>query len=113
MVLVLELRSLPRTVAPVMVSLVKAVRNPTRAGDIIPPISSSEFLKTRDDTTIRNIISQGQPDIGMSPFGDANGGPLNDDQLDALVEYIRSWEANPPVQGPPQFRRQHHLRLPK
>jgi mono/diheme cytochrome c family protein len=77
--------------------------NPTRAGDIIPPISSAEFLKTRDDTTIRNIISQGQPDIGMSPFGDANGGPLNDDQLDALVEYIRSWEANPPVQEPPQF----------
>jgi menaquinol-cytochrome c reductase cytochrome b/c subunit len=77
--------------------------NPAHAGDIIPPISSAEFLKTRDDTTIRNIISQGQPDIGMSPFGDANGGPLNDDQLDALVEYIRSWEANPPVQEPPQF----------
>jgi menaquinol-cytochrome c reductase cytochrome b/c subunit len=77
--------------------------NPTRAGDIIPPISTAEFLKTRDDTTIRNIISQGQPDLGMSPFGDANGGPLNDDQLDALVEYIRSWEANPPVEEPPQF----------
>ena len=77
--------------------------NPARAGDIIPPISSAEFLKTRDDTTIRNIISQGQPDFGMSPFGDANGGPLNDEQLDALVEYIRSWEANPPVQEPPQF----------
>ena len=77
--------------------------NPSRAGDIIPPISTAEFLKTRDDTTIRNIISLGQPDLGMSPFGDANGGPLNDDQLDALVEYIRSWEANPPVQEPPQF----------
>jgi mono/diheme cytochrome c family protein len=77
--------------------------NPARAGDIIPPISSAEFLNTRDDTTIRNIISQGQPDIGMSPFGEANGGPLNDDQLDALVEYIRSWETNPPVQELPQF----------
>ena len=39
----------------------------------------------------------------MSPFGDANGGPLDDEQLDALVEYIRSWEANPPVEEPPQF----------
>ena len=77
--------------------------NPALAGDIIAPISSAEFLKTRDDTTIRNIISQGQPDFGMSPFGDANGGPLDDEQLDALVEYIRSWEANPPVQGPPQL----------
>ena len=77
--------------------------NPARAGDIILPISSAEFLKTRDDTTIRNIISFGQPDSGMSPFGDANGGPLNDEQLDALVAYIRSWEANPPVQELPQF----------
>ena len=77
--------------------------NPARAGDIILPISSAEFLKTRDDATIRNIISFGQPDSGMSPFGDSNGGPLNDEQLDALVEYIRSWEANPPVQAPPQF----------
>jgi mono/diheme cytochrome c family protein len=77
--------------------------NPALAGDIIAPISSAEFLKTRDDTTIRNIISQGQPDFGMSPFGDANGGPLDDEQLDALVDYIRSWEANPPAQGPPQL----------
>ena len=33
--------------------------NPALAGDIIPPISSAEYLKTRDDITIRNIISQG------------------------------------------------------
>jgi len=39
----------------------------------------------------------------MSPFGDANGGPLSDDQLDALVAYIRSWEANPPVEGLPAY----------
>jgi mono/diheme cytochrome c family protein len=77
--------------------------NPARAGDIIAPISSDEFLKTRDDTTIRNIISQGQPNFGMSPFGESNGGPLDDEQVDAIVEYIRSWEANPPVVEPPQF----------
>jgi mono/diheme cytochrome c family protein len=71
--------------------------NPTRAGDIILPISSSEFLKTRDDATIRNIISQGQPNSGMSPFEDTNGGPLNADQVDAVVAFIRSWEANPPA----------------
>jgi len=77
--------------------------NPSRPGDIIPPISTSEYLGTRDDTTLRNIISQGQPNFGMSPFGDSNGGPLDDNQLDALVEYIRSWEANPPVEEPPTF----------
>lgn len=74
--------------------------NPTRPGDIIAPISSAEYLKTRDDATLQNIISQGQPDFGMSPFGASNGGPLSSDQIDAVVAFIRSWEANPPVELP-------------
>jgi mono/diheme cytochrome c family protein len=76
--------------------------NPTRPGDIIAPISSAEFLKTRDDITLRNIISQGQPNFGMSPFGAAHGGPLSDDEVDALVAFVRGWEANPPVELPPE-----------
>lgn len=74
--------------------------NPANPSQTIVPISSAEFLKTRDDFTLRNIISQGQPNFGMSPFGAANGGPLSDDQIDALVGYIRAWEANPPVNLP-------------
>lgn len=70
--------------------------NPTRPGDIIAPISSSEYLKTRDDGTLRNIITQGQPDFGMSPFGSSFGGPLSDEEVTAIVAFIRSWEANPP-----------------
>lgn len=77
--------------------------NPSLPGDFIAPISSSEYLKTRDDATIRNIISQGQPDFGMSPFGSANGGPLSDEEVDAIVAFIRSWEANPPVATPPEI----------
>jgi len=64
---------------------------------MIPPISSAEFLKTRDDFTLRAIIAQGQPNSGMSPFGDAFGGPLDDGAIDAIVAYMRSWEENPPV----------------
>ena len=74
--------------------------NPSRPGDIILPISSADFLKTRDDVTLRSIISQGQPDFGMSPFGSANGGPLSDDEIDAIVAFVRSWQANPPVVVP-------------
>ncbi|MFC2064640.1 c-type cytochrome [Chloroflexota bacterium] len=74
--------------------------NPAKAGDIIPPISSSEYLKTRNDATIRNIIIQGQPDFGMAPFGSAYGGLLDDDQITALVAFIRNWEDNPPVIPP-------------
>lgn len=76
--------------------------NPARPGDIIAPISTAEYLKTRDDATLRSIIAQGQPNFGMSPFGSSFGGPLDDDEIDALVAFIRSWEANPPVELPPE-----------
>ena len=76
--------------------------NPSRPGESIVSISSSDFLKTRDDATIRSIIEQGQPDLGMSPFGSAYGGPLDDTQLDALVAFIRAWETNPPPEVPTQ-----------
>jgi mono/diheme cytochrome c family protein len=83
-------------------SLGEGGQNPTRPGDIIPPISSSEYLKTRDDFTLQSIISQGQPDLGMSPFGSAFGGPLTDEEISAIVTYIRTWEANPPGELPPE-----------
>jgi mono/diheme cytochrome c family protein len=77
--------------------------NPARPGDIIAPISTAEYLKTRDDATLRAIIAQGQPNFGMSPFGSSFGGPLDDDEIDAVVAFIRSWEANPPVELPPEI----------
>ena len=76
--------------------------NPSRAGDIIFPISTADYLKTRDDFTLRSIIAQGQPNYGMSPFGSAFGGPLDDEQVDAVVAFMRAWEANPPVELPPE-----------
>ena len=76
--------------------------NPTKPGDVIAPISSAEYLKTRDDITLRLIISQGQPNFGMSPFGTSNGGPLQDEDIDVIVKFIRSWEARPPVELPPE-----------
>jgi len=76
--------------------------NPTRPDDVIAPISSAEYLKTRDDFTLRAVIAQGQPNFGMSPFGTAFGGPLEEDEVDAIVAYMRSWEANPPVELPPE-----------
>jgi mono/diheme cytochrome c family protein len=76
--------------------------NPARPDDVIAPISSAEYLKTRDDFTLRAVVAQGQPNFGMSPFGTTFGGPLDDDQIDAIVAYMRSWEANPPVELPPE-----------
>ena len=76
--------------------------NPSRPSEIIVPIGTAEFLKTRDDATLRSIISQGQPNFGMSPFESTNGGPLSADEVDAIVAFIRSWEAKPPVELPPE-----------
>ncbi len=76
--------------------------NPTRAGDIIAPISSAEYLKTRDDRTLTAIIARGQPNFGMSPFGSAFGGPLDDSQIGAIVAFMRAWENDPPVDLPPE-----------
>jgi mono/diheme cytochrome c family protein len=59
-------------------------------------------LKTRDNFTLKQIISQGQPNFGMAPFGSAFGGSLEDDEIDAIVAYIRSWENDPPVELPPE-----------
>ena len=77
--------------------------NPSLQGDVIAPISTAEYLGTRDDITLKSIISQGQPNFGMSPFGLAYGGPLDESEIDALVSYIRSWEENPPVEVPPEI----------
>jgi cbb3-type cytochrome c oxidase subunit III len=67
---------------------------------MIPPISTAGFLQTRDDATIRAIIAQGQSDLGMPPFGASYGGLLSDDEIDAVVAYVRSWAANPLVIEP-------------
>jgi mono/diheme cytochrome c family protein len=76
--------------------------NPANPNQIINPIGTAEFLNTRDDTTLFQIISQGQPDQGMSPFGISNGGNLDDDQINSIVAFLRSWQANPPITTPPQ-----------
>ncbi len=77
--------------------------NPSQPNQIISPISTAEYLNTHDDLTLYQIINQGQPDKGMSPFGSANGGSLDDDQINSIVAYLRSWQANPPLTTPPQI----------
>ena len=79
--------------------------NPADAGDIIAPISTAVYLETRDNATLRAIISRGQSDQGMSPFLDSEGGPLTAEEIEALVAFMRSWEDDPPVEFPPDLQR--------
>ncbi len=70
-------------------------------GRVLDPINSRDFLYTRTDETIYNIIEYGQPDLGMPPFGMANGGELTRQQIDAIVTFIRSWDDRIVVEKPP------------
>lgn len=76
--------------------------NPGQPGDIIAPISSSEYLRARDNVSLMQIISYGQPNFGMSPFAQTNGGSLTNEQIESVVAFIRQWQVNPPVEIPPE-----------
>jgi len=79
--------------------------NPANNAIVIAPISTASYLQTRDDVTIRAIIARGQPDLGMSPFSLEFGGSLDEDDINSLVAFIRAWEADPPVELPPEIER--------
>jgi mono/diheme cytochrome c family protein len=79
--------------------------NPADPANVLSPISTASYLQTRDDATIRAVIAQGQPDLGMAPFSLSFGGSLDDEDINAVVAFIRSWEIDPPVELPPEFDR--------
>jgi mono/diheme cytochrome c family protein len=72
--------------------------NPAQPGDIIPPISTAEYLASRTDESIRTVVAAGLPGAGMAAFEVTHGGPLHAEEVDAIVAHIRSWESDPPVQ---------------
>jgi hypothetical protein len=50
-------------------------------------------MYTRTDETLFNIISYGQPDLGMQPFGKAFGGELTVGDIDSVVAFMRyTWD---------------------
>jgi mono/diheme cytochrome c family protein len=64
------------------------------------PLNVPEFMYTRTDDTLYNIIEYGQPDLGMPPFGQAYGGELPRADLLAMVAFMRyTWDDR--VQLPP------------
>jgi len=62
-------------------------------GTTVSPINSSDVMYTFTDETLANIISYGQQDLGMPPFGKTYGGELSPSQIDYVVTYMRySWD---------------------
>jgi menaquinol-cytochrome c reductase cytochrome b/c subunit len=56
-------------------------------------IHSQDEMYTRTDETLADIISFGQPALGMTPFGKAYGGNLSPTEIQAIVTFMRySWD---------------------
>ena len=62
-------------------------------GTVVSPINSTDVMYTFTDETLANIISYGQQDLGMPPFGKTYGGELSPSQVDYVVTFMRySWD---------------------
>lgn len=62
-------------------------------GYVMKPINSQDEMYTRTDETFFLIISYGQPNLGMQPFGKGYGGELGVSDIDAIVAFMRyTWD---------------------
>jgi cytochrome c oxidase cbb3-type subunit III len=53
---------------------------------------AKNWPSVRPDLTVKNIIANGVPGSKMPAWSQANGGPLDSAQIDALTAYILSWQ---------------------
>ncbi|MDP9297162.1 MAG: cytochrome c [Actinomycetota bacterium] len=69
---------------------------PRGQGVSAPALNSQQFLGSVTDQQIKGIVAGGIPGSEMPAWLDEYGGPLTQQQIAALVAYIRSWEPNAP-----------------
>jgi cbb3-type cytochrome c oxidase subunit III len=62
-----------------------------------PALNVQSFLTETNDQAIKAIVANGVPDTRMPAWG----GRLNDTELNALVSFLRSWEATAPAVADP------------
>jgi len=60
---------------------------------------AKDWPSIRPDLEVRNTIENGITGSPMPAWGQKNGGPLSEGEIDALVAYILSWETG----GPPEI----------
>lgn len=58
---------------------------------------SKDWPAIQPDLNLRNIIVNGVPGSFMPPWSMANGGPLSDEQVELLVDYVLSWQTGDPL----------------
>jgi cytochrome c oxidase cbb3-type subunit 3 len=65
------------------------------ARGLVDPI----YLRITDAAVIRNIVARGVAQTAMPPFARARGGALTDDQIDGIVQRLRSRGASAGIAG--------------
>ncbi|MFQ5854565.1 MAG: c-type cytochrome [Anaerolineae bacterium] len=60
-------------------------------------LANPNFLAVADDTYLFENTARGRPRTRMSAWSESYGGPLSEEQVRAIVGYIREWQTNPPV----------------
>jgi mono/diheme cytochrome c family protein len=61
-----------------------------------PALRSKSFLTAAPDEAIAETIRSGREKTDMRPWGKEHGGPFGEDEIEALVAFLRAWEADAP-----------------
>lgn len=79
------------------------------AADNATRLNGQSFLTTADDDLIAMAIARGRNHTAMAGYSQDFGGPLDDGQIDELVQFIRAWQTEPslalsaePLEGDPE-----------
>jgi cytochrome c oxidase cbb3-type subunit 3 len=60
-------------------------------------LSNPAFLQIATDDFLRLSTLHGRPGTPMSGWGQAVGGPLSEEDIDAVVAWIRQWQTEPSI----------------
>jgi mono/diheme cytochrome c family protein len=66
---------------------------------------AKDWPSIRPELLVKSVIEEGVPGSPMPAWSQKKGGPLSDEEIDALILYILSWETGgpPPLSPTPTF----------
>jgi mono/diheme cytochrome c family protein len=64
-------------------------------------VLSKDWPSLRPDLLVKSTIENGIPGSPMPAWSQAMGGPLSQDEIDAIVAYILTWQSGGPASIPP------------
>jgi cytochrome c oxidase cbb3-type subunit III len=67
------------------------------AADHAPALAHPDFLGSVSEGLLRSAITYGRTDTTMAAWSAERGGPLAPEDVDALITFMRSWHAGPPI----------------